>query len=426
MKKKSLLFIVIPLLFASCFLEEKNLFDETTTERKLAAIEEYTQILKSADNGWVFECFPHKTQAYGGYNYLVKFGDVDSVYASFGYIRNPEILQSLYEVKYDYGTMLSFNTYNEYLHYFAEGRNTGTLYQGYGGEYEFMCMNYDDANGILKLKGKRTSNYLTMTKLADNVIWNEYLDAVNKTETQWNNAYYLVYVDGVQIGTAYKEGRIITFSSTENGEELSVTASLIYRPDGNIHFYDPVEIGGVKVQNFKFDSTSDTITSTDTGTKIVLEVTVPEGFTSFKDYLGDWTLTDAYGDEYSVTFTQDVFNQSYIMTSDEWEFLVKWNWSSTNSGRKLNVYCQQLGTSGTNLILLLPAYLNATGGVSFWTTIGTSYATFSFDGISTLSCDGGSSALCNGFVFYIRNSTNSGNVGYYNGPNRFLGATLTR
>lgn len=427
MQRNIYIYIWVTILFSSCLFEENDIFSESANERKQEAVKDFSEILKSASNGWLLEYYPQSSQAYGGYNYLIKFADKDAVDASFEYVRNPETVSSLYDVIYDYGPMLTFNTYNVHLHYFAEARNSQTLYQGYQGDYEFMIQEYDESNSALKLKGKKTSNYMWLKKLPDDVVWNEYLDAVNDTEMQWLFSDYELHVNGDSVGTALKSGRIITFSWNENGEDKTATSSLVYRPDGNIHFYKQAEIGDMKVQNFRYDSPTRTAESTDEGVNVTLKAVVAKDFVNYEDYLGNWTLTDYYGSTYTVTFSQEERNKTFKMTSESLKYTVYWNWSSSNSGKRLTLYCQVLEvTPEGNQVLLMPAYVNDTGGTSFQTGIGSSAAYYAFDGNSTIACTGGTNTSITGFIFYIRNSANTANVGWASSPNRFMNATLKR
>ena len=40
-----------------------------------AFLAEYKALLESNENGWLFEYYPQKDQAYGGYNYILQFKD---------------------------------------------------------------------------------------------------------------------------------------------------------------------------------------------------------------------------------------------------------------------------------------------------------------------------------------------------------------
>jgi hypothetical protein len=420
----------MPLLFSSCLFEEKDIFDESAAVRKYAAVVEYDKILQSAPNGWVFDYYPHEARPFGGFNYIVKFGQGDTVRAAFENERTPEIKQSLYSILYDFGAMLSFNSYNPYLHFFAEAEDSGALYQGRKGDYEFMLMDYDEDEGELKLKGKRTTNYMTMTKLGSDVVWSDYLDGVNATEAQWYFADYTIYVDDKEVGTATKSDRNITFTWTEDGKEKKVTQALIYKPDGQIRFYNEIVIAGVPVRNFKYDASTNTATSTEPGKKVALKAFVPEDFVSYDQYLGDWTIKSTSGLAYTVTFSQKERNKSFNMTFDVLpELTIEWRWSSSFSGKRLTLSTQHLATTPEgNLVLLMTAYRTDSGGTSFFIQYNESAETayYTFDGENTITCTGGSNSLITGFVLYIRNSANSGNIGWYQAPNSFLGTSLTR
>ena len=60
------------LLLGACSLhEEDDIFGDSSANRISDALENYKEILVSAENGWVMQYYPGYDQAYGGYNLLV-------------------------------------------------------------------------------------------------------------------------------------------------------------------------------------------------------------------------------------------------------------------------------------------------------------------------------------------------------------------
>ena len=120
MKKIYLILLaVLGMTVTSCLMEEKELFDKTPAERMDSFLDEYHQLLASAENGWLLQYYPEEEQSYGGYAYVVKFTNSD---ATVWFQLDDDIstpVTSLYKMTPDDGPVLAFDMYNENLHYFA-------------------------------------------------------------------------------------------------------------------------------------------------------------------------------------------------------------------------------------------------------------------------------------------------------------------
>lgn len=71
----SIWFLLALLAFAACSPEEDDLFDKSAAERIDEAIKQDLSVLRGAKNGWVMEYYPSPTKMYGGYTFLVSFGE---------------------------------------------------------------------------------------------------------------------------------------------------------------------------------------------------------------------------------------------------------------------------------------------------------------------------------------------------------------
>ncbi|MDE6073769.1 MAG: DUF4302 domain-containing protein [Muribaculaceae bacterium] len=117
-------------LFQSCLKDQTDFFEESPSERMQATLDNARKVLTSAPNGWVFEYFPDRNLSYGGYVYTVKFDDEK---ATVGAEISPGTFESsYYNFSSDNGPMLTFDTYNSLIHYFATPSSGN--YQGKDGE----------------------------------------------------------------------------------------------------------------------------------------------------------------------------------------------------------------------------------------------------------------------------------------------------
>ena len=175
----------IGLMFTACQSEEEDLFDSSAAERLAASKVTYTQRLPQAKAGWVMEFYPTNGGSWprgNGYLILAKFNENKSVRMA---MQNEEMSDgnyledtSLWEVIADQGPVLSFNSYNQCLHSFA---NPAIYETGLGleGDYEFEIINLEENAKTAMLKGKKRGTYVRMTQLDEGTDFKQYLSTVN-------------------------------------------------------------------------------------------------------------------------------------------------------------------------------------------------------------------------------------------------------
>lgn len=246
MKRLVYIFLLaFPLLVTSCLIEEKEVFDKTPAERMDAFLAEYKALLESNENGWLFEYYPQKDQAYGGYNYILQFKD-GYVTAWLELTEKEET--STYKMTPDDGPVLSFDTYNANLHFFAEA--SPSQYQGLQGDYEYNILGKSEDGSEIYVKGRKSGNVLTMRKFggSDPVA---YFAACNEIYTSFAAAKYDMTIDGVPTLSCSMANMRLTFTVEVNpGTELvpaeveSYSVAYCYTDTG-IRFYEPIEVNGV-------------------------------------------------------------------------------------------------------------------------------------------------------------------------------------
>lgn len=179
--------------FVGCSNEEGSIFESSAAERLEQSRSEYKNLL-TADGGlWALEYFTNDDEP--GYVLLMKFGTNGAVEVSADHKWIGNRFQqetSLWDVISDNGTVLTFNTYNTLFHVFSTpeniegadapkneetGEDINELGYGHNGDYEFLLMSHD-AEGNVKLVGKKHGYTAWLRKLDSSVDPKEYLDAI--------------------------------------------------------------------------------------------------------------------------------------------------------------------------------------------------------------------------------------------------------
>lgn len=210
--RKFLLYImgVISMLsFQSCLHDDKELFDESAAERLEHATEETKQILESSTSGWAFQYYLGDEYTSGGCTYLVKFKDGKADVA-LDLVDDPtNITHSSYDVVKDQGPVLTFDTYNEWMHYFANPNSDGTTN---GGDFEFSVMKI--SNDTIDLKGRTTGNKMRLIRLPENTDWSTYFNAIYDFEDNMFDSYRVIE-DGVEQGAVSFNSRRYSYVASD-------------------------------------------------------------------------------------------------------------------------------------------------------------------------------------------------------------------
>lgn len=288
MKKLLYFLLLIPfVLLQSCLKDQEDVFDATASARLDAAIKEYKTILAGAANGWVMEYYPEAYQAYGGINILVKFSDdgLATITNEMGYVA-PELdmVTSTYKVIAETGAVLTFDTYNPYIHIFADPNPnlTGSI-DGFQGDYEFVIVSATPER--IEMRGKKSQNTIIMTALNATTTWEGYLADVGNVIEESAAPSYALYVGTEMISTAI-DGMKFTFSWAENEKIQTANVSFIYTSVG-IKFYKPFVYKGKSMQNFTLNIAAETLECTD-GTDAKLAMVFPPLNEVFSGTMSKW------------------------------------------------------------------------------------------------------------------------------------------
>ena len=229
----------------SCTEEFEPLFKENASQRFQDAKIKYDTILKNANNGWVLQYFPNREQSYGGTNFYINFLKKSNDSVSAKNEESKEWVYSTYALKQDGGLLLSFDTYNTVLHEYANP--SSSEYQGKGGDYEFLVLSYE--NDVIRLKGKKTGNYMNLIKLKETP--EDYNIKVKKIKDILSSvSLYGKFKDtGIDID---KTANKITFTYNNGDEKETESIAYLYTDKG-IRLYEPLKIGEREFQEFDLD-----------------------------------------------------------------------------------------------------------------------------------------------------------------------------
>ena len=163
MKAKYLVIIgLLAATFAACSRDEESLFDKPAAIRAQEAVENAFDVLTSSEVGWEMAYFPNLEASAKGYNMVLKFNKngMVSVTAKNSTTTMNKIMTdtaSTWAVKSDYGPILTFDTYNDVFHAWADPQENGA---GLLGDYEFLILKATP--DLVLLKGKKHSAYSVM------------------------------------------------------------------------------------------------------------------------------------------------------------------------------------------------------------------------------------------------------------------------
>ena len=326
---KYILLAFICLGLQACLFQEDDLFEKSSANRASENVAELQELLVNVPNGWKMEYYPGTDYSMGGITLLCRFdGNNVTLMSEVGSVKTAsgKEASSLYKVTSEESTVLTFDSFNEFIHCFSEpimGMNTNLE-----GDYEFVYMGQEDNKVILQ--GRRYHNTMVMTPLTQGVNWKDYIGQLNLIERVAFLKTYSLMVGGQEVGNAVRTSHL--FSLTVEGQTSS-SVPFIYTPEG-IRFKDEITIQGKTVQNFVWNKEDMTFTSSDEeAADVVLKAYYPQDYTPYEDYLGTYYMYyreyEKYNEEedkvefrpgyMAVELQQKVAGESFVLTSDKLE-----------------------------------------------------------------------------------------------------------
>lgn len=374
MKKNIMIYLLMALVcfgLQSCLFQEEDYFDDSSANRATEEVKQYSELLESASNGWRMEYYIGQDYALGGITLLCNFDGQRVTMASQGY-EGDETISSLYRVVSEEATMLTFDTYNAFIHAYAKpqggGSNPNANLQG---DYEFIIKEASAEKVVMQ--GKKYGNTIVMYALPDDLNWEVYINSVNKVEEDAFFNKYQLLVDGHLAGVMQQSYYTFVIAyNDENGNIAQKQEPFLFTTDG-IRFREPVLLAGVTVQNFKWDSTIESFTCVDEGVKnVVVKGVYPEGYIKYDDYLGNYLLTcERYQNgksesvELPISIVEDIADKSYKLKGLIGDLLLTYDKAEGTMAFKT----QQVG-------LLSGYYLGCTTSNSAWGSFYPTYVSY--------------------------------------------------
>lgn len=354
-------------LLSSCLKDQEDIFDEPASQRLQAQLDKAKSVLTSSEYGWAFDYYPDRNISYGSYVYTAQFTNND---VTIGCELDPGNFEtSLYKLTNDNGPVLSFDSYNTLMHFFATPSGSGSGpggYQGYDGDFEFIIMNITD--NLITLRGNRTGNTMYMHRLEQDAA--SYIAAAY----DMGESMFLTSLDGTLGETAihadvYLGERYMEFSWGEGDDDLG-GSYYIPTPTG-LRFLEPVDLpDGATISAISFDASTLVYSGVDSKER-ALSMTgeLPETYAKFDEYVGEYTLKYYKGNRtLNVTLEPDKANNRFLIKGLSAQFDVVATYDKSNGCIEIN--SQQVGVSGDNYFWFCGWALDPdTGSGSFsWST----------------------------------------------------------
>lgn len=265
-------FAIASLSLSSCKNEVDEIFSEDAIARLAKEKERYMEILTDQGGKWQMEYFT--TGEEQGYVFVMTFAKDGSVTISgqnkwISYklpganagsvVYGSEV--SLWDVITDSGPVLTFNSYNNIFHVFADpadipsSSNEEADETGYGheGDYEFQLMKY--TGDTLYIEGKKYGKSMIMTRLPQDTNDQEYLATVTRNANQTYSVKiprtYMILPNGKRWFVYYNPSNSKLSMYAEGADSISTTEShnVIFTHDG-MAFMTPITFDGYVLHRF--------------------------------------------------------------------------------------------------------------------------------------------------------------------------------
>ena len=368
----------------ACQKEGTRVFEDTSAVRMKESLADISEVLTSSQHGWYLEYLLNERLSgatTGGYSMLLKF-DGKKVTAWGDAEGSDQPVTSLYKLTTDDGPILSFDSYNRVIHHFSTPSGTGTNaigqsghYQGLGGDFEFMVLKA--TRDTVLLQGKRGGVEMLMLPLdkepseaITNIIntgRDMYVSSfvseeeMMKVELDLDKRYFSMYINEGDDDVLIAE---VPFLFTENGIRLP------YIPKGSFVDMDleldPAMLKEVeKSYNENRDLTWNSEERSLTSGETVFHGVMPEGWLSYEELAGDYTLSFDNSDPYKtvdIKLVPNVYRKSYYLTglNPLITLEVEYNLASGN----LALMGQTIGEEGDYVVWWSP--WSRIGGGSLW------------------------------------------------------------
>lgn len=363
--------MIASLLFTACAGEEEDIFSESAAERLNSVSDVYSARLEAAPNGWAMQLYPQNSDEYPegcGYLLLMRFNAdhtvnvaMDNVLSDNSYTSD----NSVWDIITDQGPVLSFSTYNNCVHAFADpydliftdssaDYNDDESGTGMGGDWEFVIVDAPEDASYMMLKGKKRGTYNLLTPVEEGVDYESYLADVKAFHSKMFSSStptfnVMCFADSLYKMTSASQGmpKIYPYNGDEVIDE-SFNPFLITRRGGEFYlrFRDAMTKNDVTVQEFKYDEEKDMFIATEDETCYIDGDNPLRFFLETLDndtYKFSWAKSSEMSDAYATYYTNltDAFssvkytlNKLYLRTLNGKTFIrVEYKYKSGGMNR---------------------------------------------------------------------------------------------
>lgn len=265
------LLAILSLSTQSCVNDEKDIFPVSASQRIADAQLKCAKILTDATTGWILSYYPN-TQKAGGTQFFITFSKDNKATVSMARADAANIPPqvSLYHIKSDAGPVLSFDTYNQFIHKFSEPTSDGV---GYDGDYEFVIL--EASADLITLKGKKSGVVMYMHKNDSSESWADYVAKVVDIESNLATPKLSLNIEGEDIIATVNTERSFSFDYTDNNVKTEYSVPYVITNKG-IELFEPLKIKGKTITAFDWNSQEKVLRCTDSGVNASLkELIVP-------------------------------------------------------------------------------------------------------------------------------------------------------
>lgn len=268
-----IMFAAVGLGLQSCLHDDDEIFDKSAAERIDDVINEASELLEGAQYGWAFHYYMGVDYAFGSFVMTAEFKNGKVTLKQQGYTQNDGTYvaeTSTYKMSRDQGPVLSFDTYNDILHYYGDpaGTNAPTDVDGYEADFEFVIMDISADKNTIRLKGKKFGNLMTLKRLQQPS--QDYLDDVEIVSENMPAQYSaLKYVDGAVTAKFYFGASAFTVNYTDANGDLEVLNVPYTFTNSGVLFNAPIELGDNLVEGIEFVDGVETLPLTDSKNQTV-------------------------------------------------------------------------------------------------------------------------------------------------------------
>ena len=367
MKTKYLFVFAALAAVFSCQKPEK-VFDEPSSTRMEKFLDNVQKVISESENGWYMAYYTkHENTVGAGSIYTIQF---DKPGAGKATIFHEDVKPAegwgdtcTYKLTRDEGPVLSFDSYNVAMHYYAT--SSGQFYQSRGGDFEF-CIVSACADSVV-MRGKRTHNTYKMYPLAEKA--DAYIEKIHDMAASLSVGLLETEITGglVEMSIDYNK-RTISIGRKDSEQSEIVDVPFIITPTG-FKLYETLDFQGVKFKDFVYDADAMSLTSNG----ITFNMIVPEGYMAYNRFLGKYKMTvGAAGvGPLNVEIVKDVVGRSYKLKGVNPKYDISLNYNAGQGA--LNWMSQVVGTTEQGHVIWLCAWavLNGQDGTFTWSdTVG--------------------------------------------------------